>query len=174
MTVRLSEAIKSDAPVGGDRCAGDIDGAEITAARIVVSHDDLVGVIRVSPSECLRLRNVGRSLGVVDQVHIRAAVCQGSWHETVDKLGQGSGRRGFTSFCQTAENHDGARPKVFHPVDAQLVNLGTVKSRRNQRVHGLRAKIPGGEVVLLLRLCRENARAQQRQEHAGKDHAEAD
>ena len=32
--------------------------------------------------------------------------------------------------CLAAENHDRARPEVFHLVNAQLVNLGTIKTRR--------------------------------------------
>ena len=45
-----------------------------------------------------------------------------------------------------AENHDDAGPQVFHLVDAQLMNLGTIKSWRDEPVDGLRG------VILLPRL----------------------
>src|SRR6184192_278831 len=54
-------------------------------------------------------------------------------------------------FGLAAENHDRAGSEVFHLVDAQLVNLGTIKSRWNKRADLLGL---GGDPIFLLRLCR--------------------
>ena len=56
---------------------------------------------------------------------------------------------GLTALCLAAENHDGTGSKVFHPIDAQLADLGTIKSRRNKRADILRT---GGNLIFLLRL----------------------
>ena len=50
------------------------------------------------------------------------------------------------------------------------MNLGTIESRRQH------AEIDGanGGIVLLLRLCREQARGHQRQGDAGQDYKEAE
>ena len=51
---------------------------------LLASHD-LLGVIRVNRSECLRLRDIGRGLRMVDQVYVPGAI-QG--HEYIfDALG---------------------------------------------------------------------------------------
>src|SRR5438034_11643541 len=55
LTAGGSEAGEGGAAVGGDRCAGDVDGAGVAASWIVVSDDGLAGVIWVSRTECLRL-----------------------------------------------------------------------------------------------------------------------
>jgi len=56
-------------------------------------------------------------------------------------------------------------------VDAQLVNLGTVKSIRNERVRGV-----SDNFLFLLRLgaCGERAKARQRQKDADQDYKEAE
>ena len=66
--------VKVAPPSVETEAAGDIDGIDVAASRVVVGNDDLVGVIRVSPSECLRLGNVGRGLGAGDQIDIRGAI----------------------------------------------------------------------------------------------------
>ena len=76
LTVRGGDACERRAAIGGDRCAGDVDRVGIAASRIVVSHENLIGIIRISRGKGLRLRNVGRGLGAGDQVHIRTAVRQ--------------------------------------------------------------------------------------------------
>ena len=43
---------------------------------------------------------------------------------------------GSPPLCLAAVNHDRAGPEVFHPINAELANLGTVKSRRNKRANG--------------------------------------
>ena len=44
------------------------------ASSVEVSHDDLIGVIRVAPGEGRRLVNIGKRLSAGDQVNVRAAV----------------------------------------------------------------------------------------------------
>ena len=77
-----------------------------------------------------------RGLLAGNQVHIRGAIRQ-RCHQVLHKLGQrnGSPQDKLTSLCLAAENHDGSGPEVLHLVDAQLANLGTVKSRRDKRVN---------------------------------------
>src|SRR5216684_1996892 len=168
LTVGLGEAGEGGAPVGGDRCAGDVVAGG--ASRVVVGDDDLVGVIWVSRSECLRLGNVGRSLRAGDQVDVRGAIRQGR-QQFLDKLVDGTesgSRRSRTALCLAAGNHDGSGPEVLLLVDAQLVNFGTVKAGRDEWVGGL-----GDNVLLLLRLCGESAKAHQRQKDASQDHKPA-
>ncbi|PYK37735.1 MAG: hypothetical protein DME60_12095 [Verrucomicrobia bacterium] len=86
----------------------------------------------------------------------------------LDNLGEGARRRSCTALCPAAENHDGLCPHVFLLVDAQLLNAGTVKSGRHQRVDR------SGSNVMLLRLCGECAKAQQRQKDAGQDYKQTD
>ena len=76
--VRTGEAIESQAAVGGDRHGGDIDGGGIAASRIVVRHQNLVGIIRVRYSVCLGLGNIGKGLGVSNQVNVGSAIRQRS------------------------------------------------------------------------------------------------
>jgi hypothetical protein len=80
-----------------------------------------------------------------------------------------------------AENHDGAGTEAFHLVNAQLANLGTVKSRRDKR-----ANVLGPGLNLILLLCgagmrgRTEAksgrvrRGEQRQRDAGQGYEQAD
>ncbi len=65
----LPPSVETDAPET-------LMGLAFAASLVVVGHDDLVGIIWVTPGECRRLVNVGRSLGAGDQVHIRAAIRQ--------------------------------------------------------------------------------------------------
>src|SRR5206468_9335838 len=74
LTAGGGEAVKSGATVGGDRCAGDIDRAGVAASRVIVGHNDLLGIIRVNRSECLRLHDIGRGLRMVDQVDVPGAI----------------------------------------------------------------------------------------------------
>ena len=53
----------------------------------------------------------------------------------------------YTSLSQAAGNHDSSGPHVLLLVKAQFVNLGTVKSGRNEGIH----QISGS--MTLLRLC---------------------
>jgi hypothetical protein len=76
LAVSGGDACERRAAIGGDRCAGDVNRVGIAASRIVVSHQNLIGIIGISRGKGLRLRNVGRSLGAGDQVHIRTAVRQ--------------------------------------------------------------------------------------------------
>ena len=176
MTVGPGEAVKSGATVGGNRCAGNIDRAGVAATRIVVGHHNLQGVLRINRSECLRLRDIGKGLRMVDQVDVGPAVrqgCQQSLEKPADGTKSGSRRRRNTGHL-AAGHHDGASTEVFLLVDAQLMNFGTVKSNRNERVCGA-----GDNLILLLRLCdaRSNrgkrAKTCQRQKDAGQDYEQA-
>ena len=64
---------------------------------------------------------------------------------------------------------NGSGAKVLLPVDAQLVNLGTIKERRNQRVRG-----PGSNVIILLGFRGERAQTKQPQEDTAQGDAQAD
>src|SRR5438034_5608659 len=72
----------------------------------------------------------------------------------------------YTSLRQAAENHNGSGPKILLLVNAQLVNFGTVKPGRNERIDGVSSS------VTLLRLCNARggyggrAKAQQHQDNA--------
>ena len=48
LTAGGGDAGEGSAAVGGNRCAGDVDGAGVAASRVVVGDDNLLGVIRVS------------------------------------------------------------------------------------------------------------------------------
>src|SRR5882724_5353207 len=76
LTACLGQARKRCTAVGGNSRARDVDGRCVAASRIVVGHDDLVWVIRVSRGECLRLRNVGRGIGAGHQVYVSSAVSE--------------------------------------------------------------------------------------------------
>ena len=100
--------------------------------------------------------NVGKGLRTRDQVHVRTAIHHGRC-QLLNKLGKchlktelRQARRPVTA----AENHDGSSPKAFLLVNAELVNFGTVKSRRNERVAAIVKR-----AILLLRFCeaREDA-----------------
>jgi len=74
-----------------------------------------------------------------------------------------------------AGDHDSAGPEVFLLVDAQLVNFGTVKSNRDERIIGagdnLTSRHPLDDA---LSGCGEHADLGQRQNDADKDDTEAD
>ena len=70
-------------------------------------------------------------------------------------------RRRAAWLGQAAKDHDGSSPHILLPVDAELMNLGTVKHRGNERVDG-----SGGNAILLLRLYGERTKAQQWQTDA--------
>ena len=151
--------------VRGARYAGEV--AKVGASRIVEGDANLVGIIGVGGRECLRLRRVGGRLGAGDQVDVRGTKChwcQGRWQQFLDKLGEGARRCTFrrTSASLAAVKHEKSPFKALHPVDALLVNGGTVKSRRktldvdnfsvlSQRWRGVRGN------------CRERAKPCQRQ-----------
>ena len=83
------EAGEGGAAVAGERCAGVVGGG---GSGIVVGDDDLVGVIRVGQSVCLRLGRVRNVLGAGDQIDIRAAIHQGGCH-LIEKLRESTVRR---------------------------------------------------------------------------------
>ena len=85
----VGDAGEGDAAVGGARYAREV--AEGRASRVVESDANLVGVIRVGRSVCLRLNNVRRGFGAGDQVNIRAAICQGGC-QFIEKLREGTVR----------------------------------------------------------------------------------
>src|SRR5439155_23689226 len=58
----VGQASEGRAPIGGHRCAGDVDRTIVAATLVVVGDDHLVRVVRVSPSECLRLGKVWECL----------------------------------------------------------------------------------------------------------------
>ena len=62
------------------------------ASGVIESDTNLVGVIRVSRSVCLRLNNVGRGFRPRDQVNIRGAKCERDWQQFLGKLGEGVAR----------------------------------------------------------------------------------
>jgi hypothetical protein len=74
LTVGTGDAGEGSAAVGGDRRARYVDGTGIAASRVVVGDHNLLRVIRVSPSECLGLDNIGRGLRAGDQVDIPDAI----------------------------------------------------------------------------------------------------
>src|SRR4029077_778002 len=179
LTIGLGEAGEGGAAVGGDRCAGDVDGTGPAASGVVVADNDLAGVIWVTRTECLRLGNVGRGLSAGDQVHVRCAIRQGrqqffdspGQRQFLDELGEGAGNGSSPSLRLAAGDHDGSGPEVLLLIDAQLLNFRTVKSVRDQRVFGV-----GDDLIVLLRLCharserRERAKTCQRQKDAGQDY----
>src|SRR4029077_1785965 len=133
--------------VGRNRCAGELVG--VRASGVVESNDNLVRVIRISISVCLRLNNMRRGLGASNQVHVRTAKAH-RCHEVVHKLGERTGTAEFGLFAaslrQTAVNHDRSGSEAFHPSDAKLANLRTIKSRWNKRADLLR---PGANSILV-------------------------
>src|SRR4029077_5273323 len=147
----VGDAGEGGAAVRGARYAREV--ARVGASRIVEGDANLVGVVWVRCSECLRLCSVGERLGAGDQVDVPGTICQGcqgGWQQLLDKPGEGarSGRR--TSASLAAVKHDESPFKALHLVDAQLVNLGTVKARRQDAdVDGL-----GLGVILLWHFCR--------------------
>jgi hypothetical protein len=177
LTVGSGDACERRAAIGGDRCAGDVDGVGVAASRIVVGHENLVGIIRISHGKGLRLRNVGRGLSAGDQVDIRTAVRQGNqqfFNEVADRTQSGS-RIARNARHLAASNHDRSGAEIFLLVNAQLVNFGTVKSNRNQWVRGT-----GDNFAFLHRLydalssSGKGARAQQRQKDANQNQAQTD
>jgi hypothetical protein len=87
--------------------------------------------------------------------------------DNLDESAERGGR--CTSLCPAAGNYDGSGPHVLLLVDAQLVNAGTIKSGRDERVGR-----SGNNCMALLRLRGEGAKAQQRQEDASQDNKQAD
>ena len=71
------EAGEGRAAVTGIRCAGVVGGG---GSGIVVGDDDLVGVIRVGQSVCLRLGRVRNVVRTGDQIDVRAAIHQRGCH----------------------------------------------------------------------------------------------
>ena len=148
-TAAIGHAGEGQSAVVGNRQAREV--AAVRASGVVVGGQHLVRGIRVSPSVCLRLNNVRRSLRPSNQVHVRAAKSQGGrqvFHKPRERTGSPTFVRFAASFGLAAENHNGARPKVFHLVNPQLADLGTIKSRRHKRANVLGL---GGN--LILRLC---------------------
>ena len=175
-TAAIGHPGEGQSAVGGNRQARVV--VAVRASGVVVRDQYLVGVIRVSPSVCLRLNNVRSGLRPCNQVYVHAAIAQGC-HEVVQKLGERTGTAGFVRFAAScglaAENHNRAGSEVFHLVDAQLVNLGTVKSRRDKRADLLGL---GGNPIFLLRLLGRQlvrlCRSEQRQRDAGQPYEQAD
>lgn len=140
---------------------------------VVVCDHDLLGVIRVSDSVGLRLDSVGKGAIGADHVNVRSAIRQGFRQQAFDELGEAAGSRGsYTSRRLAASNQDEVGPEVLHYVDVLLVDLGTVKSRRQAlEIDGF-----GVNFLFLLRLrqCGKHAGAQQRQKDAGQDDDQAE
>ena len=75
------------------RCAGDVDRLKLAPRESLKATHNLVGVIGVGCSECLRLRNVGGGLCAGDQIDVRGTIrqgCQGRWQQFLDKPGEGA------------------------------------------------------------------------------------
>src|SRR6476620_4003851 len=89
-TTAVEDSVESQSAVGGGRYRGEIVAG--CAFGIVERHNDLIGVIRVSISVCLRLNDVRRGLCPSDQVDIRSAKGQRGWQQFSGKLGEGVGR----------------------------------------------------------------------------------
>src|SRR5262245_1069985 len=53
LTAGIGDAGKGSATVGGDRRTRYVDGTGVAASRVVVGHNNLLGIIRISPRECL-------------------------------------------------------------------------------------------------------------------------
>ena len=62
----VGQAGEGVAAIGGNRCARDVDRSGVAASRIIVSYNDLVGIIWVTCSGCLGLCNIRRCLGASD------------------------------------------------------------------------------------------------------------
>src|SRR5262249_25507851 len=143
----VGDAGECVAAVSGTRYAREV--ARVGASRIVEGDANLGGIIRVSCNECLRLRRVGEGLSASDQVDVRATELRKFRHQFLDKPVETriDGRR--ASLALATGKHDEAPSKALHPVDTQLVNLGTVKPRRQDANVGP----PRKRVILLLRFC---------------------
>src|SRR6476660_4571188 len=89
-TTTVEDSVESQSAVGGGRYRGEIVVGR--AFGIVERHNDLVGVIRVSRSVCLRLNDVRRGLCPSDQVDIRGAKRERDWQQFSGNLGQRVGR----------------------------------------------------------------------------------
>jgi hypothetical protein len=159
LTIRPGKTIKAQTAVGRDRCTGDVDGVGVPASRVVVCDNNLVWVIRVSRSERLGLSDVRRGLGMVDQIDVRSAIRQRS-HQPVAKLREGAVRGTRTSVRGTARDHNRPGSHVLLFIDVELLDPGTIKHRRDERVHRL-----GNDLVVYGGLsiarsgCGEHARA---------------
>src|SRR5205823_418064 len=81
---------------------------------------------------------------VVQNYRITKGIVEGALTVGLGKTGES-----FTAFRQAAVNHDGASSQIFLPVNAQTMNLGTVKPGRNEWVDGGLC----GHLIFLLRLC---------------------
>ena len=134
-----------------------------------------MGVIRVNHSVCLRLGNVGRSLGAGDQVDVRGAIQghQQFFDSLADALKESAARgRAPTAFYRAAGDHDCSGPEVLLLVDAELLDFGTVKPDWHERVVGC-----GNNVILNLYWCGgrgQRANAHQSQGDAGQRYAQND
>ena len=88
-TAAVVTRVKVVPPSVETRYAGEVAG--VGASRIVEATHNLVGIIGVGGSECLRLRNVGRGFGPGDQVDVRGTIRQGCGVAAV--FGQAGRRR---------------------------------------------------------------------------------
>ena len=100
------------------------------ASGVVVGDDDLVGVIRVSRSVCLRLGNVRRGFGAGDQVNVRGAKCQRRVSACLEKLREGRKGEAAPPVASPQAIMIESGPQVLLLVDAHFINGGTVKTRR--------------------------------------------
>ena len=98
LTAGIGHTGESRATVLGNRQPGDDQWTAVDASGIVVRDQDLVGVIRVGPSECLRLSNVRRGLCPGDQIHVRATIGQGR-RQFFHKPGERTGSPTFVGFA---------------------------------------------------------------------------
>ncbi len=132
LTGGSGDTCKARAAIGGDRRARNVDRTGVTASRIVVGYENLIGIIWIDRTECLRLGDVGRRLGASDQINVPGAIGQRHqqlFDEVADGTQSGSGRCGVTGYL-AAGHHDGPGPKVFLFVDAHVVDFRTVESDR--------------------------------------------
>src|SRR5882724_3911882 len=106
-TAAIGHAGEGQSAVVGNRQGREV--AAVRASGVVVGGQYLVRGIRVSPSVCLRLNNVRRSLRPSNQVHVRAAISQGG-RQVFHKPGERTGSATFVSFAASfglaAENHN--------------------------------------------------------------------
>ena len=135
-------------------------------SRIVEATTILVGVIGVGRGVCLRLSDVLGEVSVpVTRSTSAAPKASGTgssfWTSLEKALPVKLNLQVSPPFASPQTIMISSSPKILHPVDAKLVNLGTVKSRRKAW--------DVDNFVLLLRLCGagsncgERAKASQRQ-----------
>src|SRR5204863_9962007 len=92
LTAAIGYSSEGHTAVGGTRYAREL--VDCCASGVIKPDTNLVGVIRVSRSERLRLNNVWRGLRPGNQVNIRSAIRVRDWKQFSGKLDQGIGAGG--------------------------------------------------------------------------------